>query len=294
MLSSLSASDVANEISMSRSSFKGTYLVVEGSTDIRLYGKFVSDGTRLIAACSKNNVAESVAELVRRGDTAVVGIVDRDMDTLLGKKCRAPVFQTDRRDMETMILCSDALGAVLSEYADREKLAAFEESNGPVRDVLGRSAASIGALMFISYRRGMNLSFKDLDFDGFVVRGSMGVDVRRMVTTVFSQSMDQMYTVRYISDQVRELTSKTDDPWEFARGHDAVSILALGLREVFGSYNASRLGDNALGGALRLAFGHEQFVSTDLYKATSEYSSEKGISLWSGSRALTPRRKAPS
>ncbi len=56
MLNDLTADDVANEISMSRSVFKGTYLVVEGATDARLYGKFMAEGTKIIAACSKSNV----------------------------------------------------------------------------------------------------------------------------------------------------------------------------------------------------------------------------------------------
>ena len=40
MIDNLSASDIANEISMMRSVFKGTVLVVEGVTDSRLYSKF--------------------------------------------------------------------------------------------------------------------------------------------------------------------------------------------------------------------------------------------------------------
>lgn len=57
MLNDLTADDIANEISMSRSVFKGTYIVVEGATDVRLYGKFAAEGTKILAACSKSNVA---------------------------------------------------------------------------------------------------------------------------------------------------------------------------------------------------------------------------------------------
>lgn len=56
MLKDLTADDVANEISLSRSLFKGTYLIVEGATDVRLYGKFMAESTKIVAASSKSNV----------------------------------------------------------------------------------------------------------------------------------------------------------------------------------------------------------------------------------------------
>ena len=121
MLDQLTSSDIANEVSMMRSVFKGTVLIVEGVSDSRLYGKFTDrENVRIIIAHSKNNVMQAVSMLRdRRKDNAVLGIIDRDMDALLGKKRSPPLFQTDKRDLESTILASPALEAVIAEY-DRE------------------------------------------------------------------------------------------------------------------------------------------------------------------------------
>ncbi|AGI48021.1 hypothetical protein TALC_01029 [Thermoplasmatales archaeon BRNA1] len=280
MLRDLSASDVANEISMLRGSFKGTFLIVEGVTDCRLYQKFVEDGVNIIIAHSKDNVRRSVAECQKRGDRRIVGIVDKDIDGMLGKKRQPPVFETDLHDMESMIMCSRALDDVLAEYGNREDVEAFEKAHGSIRDAVARAASAVGALMYISYRRGMNLSFKDLDHEYFVNRRTLEADIPKMVTLVYSQSMGQMYPKAAIVDQIRSMLKDLDSPWDAVRGHDAVDILAIGLRNSFGSYNANRIREGELGGALRLAYSLQYFKKSELYASSDAYAREKSIGLW--------------
>lgn len=280
MISFLTADDVANEISMSRSRFTGTYLVVEGTTDVRLYGKFLGEGATAIAASSKTNVKATVAECIRRGDKAVLGIVDRDLDGMTGRTVKEPVFYTDRRDLEGGLMCSEALEGVLSEYADRDLLQRFEKVNGSVRDVLGKAAAPIGMLMYLSYKRGMSLSFKDLNHRLFINRKTLAIDVARMVQEVYGQSMGQMSSSLAVSEQVRDLVKKLDDPWDAVRGHDATAILAIGLTSIFGSYNAKYIDSNTVSGALRLAYSDDMFAGTMLFAMTSEYAGKHNLALW--------------
>jgi hypothetical protein len=280
MLNFLTASDVANEISMSRSKFRGTYVVVEGNTDVRLYGKFLADGVEVIAASSKTNVKGTVSECLRRRDDKIIGIVDKDIDGMIGKTVKEPVFYTDRRDLECGLMCSEALEGVLAEYADKELMARFVRDNGPVRDVIGRAAAPLGVMMYISYKRGMSLSFKDLNHRFFINRKTLAVDVSRMVQEVFQQSMGQMVSVSSMAELVRDTVKKLDDPWDAVRGHDATAILAIGLTTIFGSYNSKYIDSNTVSGALRLAYSYEMFVTTRLFAESSDYARRKNLALW--------------
>lgn len=286
MRRSITASDVANEISMMRSVFKGTYLVVEGVTDSRLYGKFIEDGeVRILIAHSKDNVRKTVNEMyARRRDERTVGIVDKDMDGLLGKKRAPPIFETDSNDIESGMIRSSALDDVLAEYADMKKLDRYVVAQGEVRDRVARSASAVGILMYISYRKGMNLSFRDLDFEKFINFGTLSIDIPKMVSEVYSNSMDQMYPKNVVSDMVRSRMRKGFDPWESVRGHDAVSILAIGLKRTFGSYNARHLTDGELGGALRLSYDWSDFRTTGLYGDSRSWSESHGIPLWETTR----------
>ena len=287
----LTTEDICNELSMERTVFDGAFLIVEGITDSRLFGKFVDRGeVNIVIAHSKDNVRGVVKEMSgRRRDRKTLGIMDPDLERLRGRHARPPLFHTDCRDMEMMAIRSNALDDVISEYGDPEKVDRFEERFGPIRDALVSSSYPIGLLMFISQERGLNLSFKNLTFNRFINPASMALDARQMVSEVLDNSrsarIGRKELLRVLNDEAEQL----DDMWEAARGHDTISILLIGLKRSFGGFNASGLDEGSLGGALRLAFSDECFRSTRLYADTTEWADEAGIPLWRLTQPEGPR-----
>ena len=287
----LTTEDICNELSMERTVFDGAFLIVEGITDSRLFGKFVDRGeVNIVIAHSKDNVRGVVKEMSgRRRDRKTLGIMDPDLERLRGRHARPPLFHTDCRDMEMMAIRSNALDDVISEYGDPEKVDRFEERFGPIRDALVSSSYPIGLLMFISQERGLNLSFKNLTFNRFINPASMALDARQMVSEVLDNSrsarIGRKELLRVLNDEAEQL----DDMWEAARGHDTISILLIGLKRSFGGFNASGLDEGSLGGALRLAFSDECFRSTRLYADTTEWADEAGIPLWRLTQPEVPR-----
>lgn len=266
---------------MLRSGLDGTVLVVEGITDRRLYGKFMDkEHTDVVIAHSKDNVRNSVREVYsQRGMRSVVGIMDADLDNIWGKKRSPPLFLTDTRDSENMMLMSDAFGSVMEEYGDPEKVDAYESRYGDVRENVIRACYPLGALMAVSIKNGLGLSFKDLDFEEFIDRRSLACDVRRMAQTVIDNSggarrVSPKDLVQMISDE------KESEPEDVCRGHDLMSVLAVGLRNIFGGSNCRNITGNQLGGAFRLAYGKADFESTDLFKESNAWCRAEGIPLW--------------
>ncbi|MCL1979192.1 MAG: DUF4435 domain-containing protein [Methanomassiliicoccaceae archaeon] len=282
MIGNLTSSDIANTISMLRSYHKGPIIVVEGVTDSRLFGKFVDkDEVKIVSAFSKENVRWSVAEVWgRRNDKRTIGIIDADIDRLYGKTYNPPIFLSDKRDLETMIMSTRAMDDVLVEYSDPELLEDFEKRYGKVGDVVARSSYPVGLLMFISARDKMGLSFKNIDHTAFINKNTLAIDVRKMIEEVFSQSLNKGIGKKELADMIAEEEEVLDDPWIAARGHDAVCVLAIGLSEAFGSYNSKGLNGGQVSGALRLAFGLEYFKGTDLYRDTLKWSQKNNFVLW--------------
>ena len=287
----LTTEDICNELSMERTVFGGAFLIVEGITDSRLFGKFVDRGeVSIVIAHSKDNVRGVVKEMSgRRRDRKTLGIVDPDLERLRGRHANPPLFHTDCRDMEMMAIRSNALDDVVSEYGDPEKVTRFEERFGPIRDALVSSSYPIGLLMFISQERGLNLSFKNLSFNRFIEPSSMGLDARQMVSEVLDNSRSARIGRKELLKVLSEEAEQLDDMWEAARGHDTISILLIGLKRSFGGFNASGLDEGSLGGALRLAFSDECFRSTRLYADTSEWADAAGIPLWELTPSEDPR-----
>ena len=252
----ITSDDICNQISMERTVFKGTFLVVEGVTDERLFEKFIDkDQVKIIEAHSKDNVRNSVKDMASvRRDGRVIGIVDPDLDRLRGRKVKPPLFFTDCRDMEMMVIRSNALQDVLDEYSDREQMEKFTETVGPVREALISASYPLGLLMYVSQSEGLNLSGR-----------------KALLARLDREAQD------------------LEDPWDAARGHDTVDILLIAFKKNFGSFNSRGLNEGELGGALRLAFSDQCFVETDLYRSTSEWAAENGVTLWDiVSRCRTP------
>ncbi len=281
MRESLGCSDVCNEVMMMRSAVGGTFVLVEGVTDDRVYGKFLAEGARTVQCHSKDNVRRAVKELTgRRGLTEVIGIVDADLD-ILDHKCETPpLFRTDCRDMEMLCIRSNALDDVLDEYADRDKLKAFVAKYGPVRDVLVESSSPIGLLMHISMRLSLELNFSDLDVEKFIDRRSLALSKRDLIDAVLSNSGLQKESRSRLMELLREEEGELADPWHAARGHDTVAILLLALTKTFGSFNARNLNEGSLGGSLRLAFSDADFLDTRLYRDTARWAEKNRIKLW--------------
>ena len=281
MRSNLGSSDVCNEVMMMRSAVGGAFVLVEGVTDDRVYGKFIAEGVRIVQCHSKDNVRRAVKELTgHRGLKEVIGIVDADLD-LLDHICETPpLFRTDCRDMEMLCIRSNALDDVLDEYADRDKLKAFTSKYGPVRDVLVNSSSPIGLLMHISMRQSLDLNFGDLDAGKFIDRKSLRIDKKDLIKEVLSNSGSAKASRSMLMELLQKEEAELEDPWHAARGHDTVSILLLALTTNFGSFNARNLNEGALGGALRLAFSDSDFFDTRLYRDTVRWAEKNGLKLW--------------
>lgn len=281
MIENLTAQDVANQISMLRSSFKGTFVVVEGVTDSRLYDKFVDRGNaRTVIAYSKDNVRRAVLMLKDRGDERTIGIMDSDLDRMEGKTWSSPLFLTDKRDLESMIMSSNAFSDVMSEYADPESLRKFEEKYGDIRDVVAKAAYPVGLLMFISKRDGLGMCFKDLNHRQFISGKSLAIDVRRMINEALAGSRGVPVSVKMLEDKIQQEEELLNDPWYAIRGHDAVAVLCIGVNEIFGAYNGRGMKDGQLSGALRLAYSADDFRDTDVFAATDAWSAKTGNPLW--------------
>lgn len=278
----IAAEDIANQISMLRSVFHGPVMIVEGVTDKRLYGKFIdSEETEIIVAHSKDNVRLAVREMhLRRKDDRVLGIMDSDMDRMSGKIPKTPLFLTDERDSEMMMIRSTALDDVVWEYGEENKVENFVEKQGEVRDVLLNASYPLGLLMFVSQRNDFGLSFKDLDFSRFIDPVTLSVNVRNMVDEVLYASRDPSVSAKRIRNALEEEMEVERDPWIVCRGHDAVAVLLVAFKKIFGSYNSRSMRCGELGGALRLSFKLEDFMTTRLYADTSRWCDDRSIRIW--------------
>ena len=273
--------DVANTVMMLATAFDGTIAVVEGVTDRRLYGKFFDkENVEIVIAHSKSNVRNTIRETYReRKFRRVVGIIDADLDRLTGKAHHAPLFLTDARDCEGMMMDSKAFDDILDEYGDRDRMDRFTDSHGSIKKAIMSAAYPIGLLMYLSDAKGLGLSFKELDYEYFIDRKSLKCDVKRMIESIMSRSRAARHiSVKNIFQMI--MMEEEHDKKDVCRGHDLMAVMAIGLRYIFGASNSRSLNDDILSGSFRLAYDRDDLEATMLYKESSEWCKKNDLALW--------------
>ncbi|MBL8171029.1 MAG: DUF4435 domain-containing protein [Acidobacteria bacterium] len=266
--------DIANEIRMDRSQHFGAFLLVEGSTDARVYRNFIRDtDCRIVIANNKINVIQVLEILERDSFVGILAIVDADFDRLEGQQPASPnLYFTDTHDLETLIIQSPALEKVLAELGSENKLASFVARQGDdIRIILLKSGSHLGYLRWASLRQQLNLKFEGLAFGKFVDHDTLMIDEAKLVKTAKDHSSAHHLNEAEIRQQAQELKNESHDLWQACCGHDLVGLLSIGLRKTLGSNDTKKVEQEVVSRALRLAYEFIHFCSTQLYASVQSW-----------------------
>jgi Protein of unknown function (DUF4435) len=270
----LSVDRVANQIRLRRSTFFGTFLLVEGTSDKLFYGRFVDKiACELVIASgkpsSKLRVIEVLEILEKASFHGVLAIVDADFDRLETSFVNSPnLFRTDTHDLETMMIKSFALDKVIDLLGSEDKITTFGKD---IRSVLVEAATSVGYLLWVSQCDALNLTFDGIKFNKFVDEQTLQINELKLIQEVKNKSQALSLQNEYLQERLTSKKSSLHDPWQICRGHDFVEILSLGLRKTIGSNKASNVeprsdeSKNTLEGNLLLAYEEVYFRETKLY-----------------------------
>ncbi|HWS82853.1 MAG TPA: DUF4435 domain-containing protein [Ktedonobacteraceae bacterium] len=256
------------------------FLIVEGSTDKRVYQWLVAENRcRIIAAQSKENAVKALTILEEEGILGILAIVDADFMVLEEEQPSSPnLLLTDTHDLEMMTINSLALEKVLSEFGSADKIKDLvDKRKKDIRSLLLACAMPIGYLRWVSLRENLSLKFEDLKFEKFINKDDLTIDIMQLIRIVQSHTTGQKDSQKPLlkdsdlHDKIEQLSSDTHDLWHVSCGHDVVTILSFGLRKAIGSSKIAE--PDLIEKCLRLAYEHAFFSQTQLYTA---------IQIWEG------------
>lgn len=273
---------IANSI-MQDSSFQGEYLLVEGSSDIKVYTKFFNSETvRIKQTFGKYKQREVYSILSSRGFTRKLGIRDADFLRIAGnskysKEYSDHIFITDGHDSEVMMINSSALENFLIVISNQEKVSAFEKKKScTIRELLLNLARPIGCLRLANKRYSLGLSFKPEKADGNKIKFRKFICEKKiefigndqLINTVFeySRSRNEEIKSRELIKEKLEIIQAEDHPLsELVNGHDLAEILLIVAKKGLGSSNPILQDSGCIEDSLAMAFDYVKFSQTDLF-----------------------------
>lgn len=248
---------------MRRTQHDGSFLVVEGKDDSRFWRPRSHDSCRLIDGCGKQNVVLGLQRLDEIEFGGVLGVVDSNHDHLAGVPLpSANLVATDAHDLECMLCRSPALGRVMAEYGDDEKIARFErQQRTDVRTALLNRGLVFGRLRWAVRRLMPNVGLGDLKPHRFIDERAWAVDDEELVRVVAESKAHG--DAQALKRAITQLPAA--DPWHIVLGHDLIEILRVGLRYALGSLKAS-VGVDGIAALLRQAVEGQDLEATGLWR----------------------------
>jgi len=265
----ISPESFVSELMLMRDKYNGSFLIVEGDTDARLFERLKYKKCKIRAVGGKYRAIKVTMIMEKRNFQGALTIVDADFDHIEGYEYdNKNLHRTDTYDLDSMMINSPALEKLLSEKTNRNKLREFTSSMD-IRSKLLCNAKKIAFLRLLALRKKWRLSFKELNFKNFIDKRTLNISENSLIKAVLENSKNASQSFEQIQKELEliklELTkSEKVDPWLICNGHDMLEILNIGYQNIFGLY-CKNLNEKELGTLLRLAYESNFFKNTTLY-----------------------------
>jgi len=274
----------ANAI-MQDTRFKGYYLVVEGSKDVKLFGKFVNNEVIRVRPAFGNEKVKSVLQILDdRGFENRVGIIDSDFKKILNiTENLSGLFITDDHDIEVMIIKTKALENVLNVYCSKTKIDEFEKSKGiTIRKALVSLGKEIGYLKLANEIYDLGLVFKPKKAEGKQVKYNRFtcektfnfLGSEKMIQTLINYSRNKDTNLKReeeIKNKFNKVSEIEVDLMQLVNGHDLSNFLYILMKKILKSRNKMLNDFRAVEDSLILAYELSFFRETELYDQIKEW-----------------------
>ena len=257
---------IANSIRLLRGNHEGVFLIVEGHSDKLIYERLVNkQEVRVTIASGKNNAIKALSILEKEDNfRRVVAVIDADFSRI---EQQIPdsnnLFLTDEHDLEMMLIKSAAFDKLLKERGSEEKIKAFTED---IRETLLKLGQEIGKLRWLSLRNKLDLKSEGLKFVKFIDKEKLSINIDKLIRSIKNNSQKPSLDEQQIKQDLSVISDENHDPWQLYCGHDFISILAIALCKVLGTWNANDVKTEVLERELRLAYELSYFYQTQIYQ----------------------------
>lgn len=269
MINEIDGFYIAAQIRLTRQIHKGSFLIVEGETDERVFRRFVdADRCNIEISFGKPNALQALDLLEDEGFPGVVAVVDADFDRVLGTTYSVEsLIITDQHDLDLTIIASSAFDVFVAEHAEKDHLKKeFNNDLWAIRNKVVNASLPLARCRLVSKCQNFRINFKSLRHDQFVSLDDLSINSETLIAELISRSSKNCTPIDLKAAVVRE-ESNERDPYQLANGHDVAAILGIALRKLLAKRRDAQTWGSEIEKALRLAFDWEALMGTAFYKS---------------------------
>lgn len=246
---------------------------VEGATDLEFWKPRLR--WKPLAAGGRDAVLSAVKTLRVNAVGPCLGIVDADLDRLLGSSCESEdVLLSESHDLECDLLRSAVLERLLACAGTNDNLPSTQQ----VRELLVANSAEYGLLRWHFRRTGNAWPDSRMSPYRFVDKQSLSTDVQSLHREAASLLGVSVFD---LTEQVTQLRAACLDIWQVCNGHDAIAVLTLVLQRIF-QCTKTFPSDRVVSTAVRLAVGSEHLPELTVWSAIEQWEKRNVVNIRRG------------
>ncbi len=268
MIAQIDGAYVAAQIRLIRQVQKGTILLLEGSTDAKVFDQFIDRSVcEIEIGFGKPNVLDAIDLLEDEGFQGVVGVVDADFDRLTGTTYSLDnLCVTDVHDLDLMIFLSPSFDRYIAEYGNKDRIEnQFDGDLSRIRSKIIDCCLPLAHCRLASERRNLRLTFRELKHEELVDRETLKINRDALIAAIISRSAARS-TAANLNAYIKNEEAKLHDSYQVASGHDVAAVLGIALRKLIGDRRDVHTWASEIEAGLRLAFDWQALACTGLYR----------------------------
>lgn len=262
--------DIAQEVVMERMVHKGSFVLLEGKTDIKRFRPFLCQSECSMVSCnSVRKAVNALNILIKRDIKGVLLIIDADFSRVLGRDLRKPhLLVSENHDLDLDWINTGSIGRYLHEVADEAKVSSLGGKSAIVEKIHA-TLRPVSAARLLNQRRTFQFRTSGIDVSKFYSHGN----------DICSDYVDALLTAGYtdaskkdwIELEIRAEMCKPKDDWQMTNGHDFCAALGAMLRSEIGARKAPQCWASEVEAHIRLTFDKDDFRSLKLFETISAW-----------------------
>lgn len=273
---------IINEIKMMKN--KKFYIIVEGVFDAKFYKRYFNTDLTSVKQCNGKEKAIEVYKKLKEDNSLdkldILFILDQDYDIFFNTQIvHDKVFYTDTHDLDIMLINSNCFQKFIDLICAEERVNEFTRQNDctNLKEYIFNIAKLLGILRIVSIRDSYNFSFKTLDYNKFIDRNTLSIDVDKLIVEVKNKS--QMPQID--NDEIKEkLNQEFDIKLDvLVNGHDVLNILSESMKKAFANNSNNKYSHDDIQNNFLLGYEYTDFLTTNLFKSIEEYCKNRSLSI---------------
>ncbi len=259
----MDAADIVAEMRMERQAFKGSFMLVEGPTDVRRFEKFMDEDTCSFVNCwGKSKLLVAVDLLNKDGYQDFIAIADADFDRAHGRlQINDNLVYSKGHDFEIDTVHTKVLERYLKEVSDPSLL----NTHCNVTDVALKIAygiIDISGAKVANDNGDINYALSDVNwlacFDGFTMNRE------RLAYTILKKDNPTRERIASLIEII-DRSLKDKDIWQITNGHDFFAALGSCLHSKIGRRSRHQTSGDEVETHIRLSLSDTDLKAMELY-----------------------------